>query len=140
MTVTTRSQTNSKMITRATKKALNVALAPKKKLIKKSHTIHRLVEPVVVDTPRVTFLTQEEYNQQDYEKTLYGGYFNGYLIAAYIPELSSGDNFIPYRKYNNHLSAEPGQNYVVAPNGYYWDWDNVPYAGDVYYLKKLSKH
>ena len=139
MTVATRSQTNSKMTTRASKKALIVA--PKKKPIKKSpKNVSRVVE-----TPKLklTFMTQEEFEQQGYEHGPYGGYVNSRLITAHIPKiLASEEDDIYFGKYereeNYYYSYKhDNKHYVAAPEGYFWSLNHVPYAGWFYDLEKL---
>ena len=86
--------------------------------------------------PRVTFMTQEEYNEAGYINSRDGGRINSRLVAACIPAIKNSlEDDIVFEKYTDEYFKD--KPYVVAPDGYYWRLVKVPYAGYFYDLEKI---
>lgn len=84
---------------------------------------------------RVTFMTQEEYNEAGYINSRDGGRIDSRLVAACIPAIkNSVEDDIVFEKYTDEYVID--KPYVVAPDGYYWRLRKVPYAGWFYDLEK----
>ena len=130
MPVTTRSQTNTNMTTRG-----SYELQPKK--ISKTNLIApRPPEP----KPRVSFLTQEEFDALNYEMNIMGGLCNRLLTAISIPAIQNdGEYWLKYESYVPEGYVKPDNKiYVVAPDGYYWEHRHSSYGGHYFDLDKIS--
>ena len=123
--------------TRSMTKAV-MSLSVKKERNVKSKPKAPKVSPPKVSLPklRVTFMTQEEYNEAGYINSRDGGRIDSRLVAACIPAIKNSlEDDIVFEKYTDeYVKDKP---YVVAPDGYYWRLLKVPYAGYFYDLEKI---
>ena len=85
----------------------------------------------------ISYITQEQYDSADFDKRKYGGYKNGYFIAACIPKIknSEEDDIYIYSDDPDYIKGKTI--YAVAGKGYFWDLKKISYAGYYWYLKKI---
>ena len=85
----------------------------------------------------ISYITQEQYDSADFDKSAYGGYKNGYFIAACIPKIKNSveDDIYIYSYDPDYIKGKTI--YAVAGKGYFWDLKKISYAGYYWYLKKI---
>lgn len=109
---------------------------------KQDKKVNKIYHDCVFDKPypRVTFLTQEEYNIAGYTTGEYGGYIEKFLIAACIPKIhNSIDDDIAYEAHVEKGYIKPDDKiYVVAPKGYCWVSRKCYMIGYMFFLERIN--
>lgn len=85
----------------------------------------------------ISYITQEQYDSAGFDKSAYGGYKNGYFIAACIPKIknSEEDDIYIYSLDPDYIKGKTI--YAVAGKGYFWDLKKIYSVGYYWYLKKI---
>ena len=85
----------------------------------------------------ISYITQEQYDSADFDKRAYGGYKNGYFIAACIPKIKNSveDDIYIYSDDPDYIKGKTI--YAVAGKGYFWDLKKIYSVGYYWYLKKI---
>ena len=119
-----------------TKSAISLPVEKKRNVKSKPNTQKESPPKVSQPKLRVTFMTQEEYNEAGYIDSKNGGSIDWRLVAAYIPAIKNSleDDILLEKYTDEYVKDKP---YVVAPDGYYWRLRKVPYAGWFYDLEKI---